>query len=108
MGHLLEWVGEQRERLGTSKQRSRCWRGREWFGPAGTKPAESRYALSPAGRPKLSLRTGGADGPQGTGSPPVPTTLSGGDTPMNPPTRPLIHPRDEIVQVMERIYRYRM
>jgi len=27
---------------------------------------------------------------------------------MNRPARPLIHPRDEIVQAMERIYRYRM
>ena len=27
---------------------------------------------------------------------------------MNPPSRPLLHPRDEIVQTMERIYRYRM
>ncbi len=27
---------------------------------------------------------------------------------MNPPNRPLLHPRDEIVQTMERIYRYRM
>src|SRR3989442_14859701 len=27
---------------------------------------------------------------------------------MNPTSRPLIHPRDEIVQAMERIYRYRM
>src|SRR5947207_11355540 len=27
---------------------------------------------------------------------------------MNPPLRCLIHPRDEIVQTMERIYRYRM
>jgi L-fuculose-phosphate aldolase len=27
---------------------------------------------------------------------------------MSPPLRPLVHPRDEIVQTMERIYRYRM
>ena len=27
---------------------------------------------------------------------------------MNPSSRPLLHPRDEIVQTMERIYRYRM
>ncbi len=27
---------------------------------------------------------------------------------MSQPTRPLVHPRDEIVQTMERIYRYRM
>src|SRR5947209_9382657 len=27
---------------------------------------------------------------------------------MNPPGRSLLHPRDEILQTMERIYRYRM